>query len=306
MSAAEGSSTEPIPVAWYWRFLAFATAFLAFTMLGRAVRFALTGRARLPAGPDASAEPYFLLYRGTGTAAVLAATWLALRFLDRRRLRDVGLGGGVRAAALAASKGAALAAAIFVVGFAALVVTGHAKVVGTAAPWRAILLQAVPATIVVAVYEELLFRGYPFQIFVQRFGSRPAVLSFALLFGAIHYPNPGVTILGASATALWSVFLGVLLVRTRSLWTCIGFHFAGNLVQSAILGSPASGMSFGASALNVHYSADRVAGFPSGLEAAIPTLLAAAAALTFVATQPAWAPARRARVLFGAPVTRSP
>jgi membrane protease YdiL (CAAX protease family) len=306
MAASHGSSPEPIAVAWYWRLLAFTAAFLAFTMLGRAVRYVLTGKARLPPGTDASAEPYFLLYRGTGSAAVLAATWLALRLLDRRQLRDVGLGEGLRDAALASTRGAGLAAAIFLAGFASLLATKHASVVNAGAPWQTIALHAVPATALVAIYEELLFRGYPFQIVAQRVGARPTILMFAALFGVVHYPNPGVTILGAGATALWSVLLGVLLGRTRSLWTCIGFHFAGNFVQSIVLGSRASGMSFGASVLTVEYAPTAFAGFPSGLEAAVPTLMAAAVALVVVARRPGWTPAAHARALFEDLVVRSP
>lgn len=306
MTVSAGTSAGSRLVPWYWRFAAFTAAFLAFTMIGRAVRLALTGRARLPAGPDAVAQPYFLLYRLTGTAAVIAATWLALRFLDHRRLHDVGLGGGVRTAAVALSKGTGLAAAIFAAGFVALVATGDARIVAAAPPWRLLALQAAPAAALVALYEELLFRGYPFQVVAQRFGPRPAIVTFALLFGAVHYPNPGVTIAGASVTALWSALLSVMLVRTRSLWTCVGFHFAGNLVQSAILGSSASGMRFGATALTVEYASTPFAGFPSGLEAAIPTLLAAAVALVLVARRTAWAPDPRAEVLFGRSVAGSP
>ncbi|ABS26612.1 CPBP family intramembrane glutamic endopeptidase [Anaeromyxobacter sp. Fw109-5] len=280
------------------RLAGFVAAFLAATLAARGVRLLLTGRARLAPGPAASAEPYFLLYRLTGVAAVLLASWLALRFLESRRLADLGLGGGVRKAAYDGARGATLASGIFVAGFAALLVTGHARIVGTTLDWRALALQAAPATLLVGLYEELLFRGYLFQAIVERLRPWPAILLVSGVFGAIHYPNPGVTALGAAATALYGVLLGALLVRTRSLWTCIGFHFAGNLVQAALLGSRASGMSFGASILSVDYRPTLFAGAPSGLEAAAPTLLVALLALAWVLRCGAWSARDGARVLW--------
>jgi membrane protease YdiL (CAAX protease family) len=285
------------PIAWFWRMGAFVTALLFATMLARAIRFALTGRARLPTGATASAEPYFLLYRATGVAAVLAATWIVLRCLEWRRLSDVGLGGGAGAAFRDVAKGAALVSVIFLAGFACLLTTGHARIVSVAPNWRTLAFHAIPATALVALYEELLFRGYPFQVLAQRFRPCLAISVFALTFGALHYPNPGVTFTGAAATAFWSLVLGALLVRTRSLWTCIGFHFAGNFVQSAVLGSLTSGMTLGTSVLTVAFAPTWFAGSPSGLEASVPTLLAGAVALAWIVWGRAWAPRGDARVL---------
>ncbi|WP_242342462.1 CPBP family intramembrane glutamic endopeptidase [Anaeromyxobacter terrae] len=284
-----------------FRLFAFVAAFLAATLLARAVRYFLTGRARLPPGPESSAEPYFLLYRLTGVGAVLVATWLVLRLLDGRRLRDLGLGSGVREAARDGARGAALVTAIFLAGFTALTVTGAARVTGATPDWRALALQAVPATLLVGLYEELLFRGYLFQALAERLRPWPAIVLVSAAFGAIHYPNPGVTALGAAATVLYGVLLGALLVRTRSLWTCIGFHFAGNLVQAALLGSRASGMSYGTSLLAVEYRPTLFAGAPSGLEAAVPTLLVALLALAWVVRAEVWRARGGARVLFDGP-----
>lgn len=297
MIPAEGVARAR-PIAWFWRIGWFVAAFLAATMLGRGARFVLTGQARLSPGESASAEPYFLLYRATGVTAVLAATWLALRFLDGHRLSDIGLGGGARAVVRDVAKGAVLVTAIFVAGFAALVVTGQARMITAAPVWRALVLHAIPATALVALYEEFLFRGYLFQVLAQRFRPWPAILIFALAFGALHYPNPGVTFVGAAATAFWSVLLGALLVRTRSLWTCVGFHFVGNYVQSAVLGSLTSGMTFGTSILTVAFAPTAFAGSPSGLESSVPTLVAGAIALGWIMRGQAWAPRPGARVLF--------
>lgn len=286
------------PIAWYWRLGGFAAAFLAATMLARGTRFLLTGRARLPPGPNASAEPYFLLYRATGVAAVLAATWFALRLLDRRRFSDIGLGGGVRAAARDVAKGAVLVSTIFIAGFACLAAAGQVRIVSAGPDWRAVLLHAIPATALIALYEELLFRGYPFQVLVQRFRPVTAIVIFALAFGLMHCSNPGMTIVGAAATGLWSVLLGVLVVRSRSLWTCIGFHFAGNFMQNTVLGSPTSGMTFGTSMLTVDLAPTAFAGSPTGIEASVPVLLAGAIAVGWILRGQLWAPRFGAGVLF--------
>lgn len=99
--------------------------------------------------------------------------------------------------------------------------------------------------ILVALWEENLFRGFLFQRLVNGLGEWPAQLILALFFGIAHWGNPGMQ----GATKLWAtlgialaaVFMGLAYLRTRSLAMPIGIHLAWNWVQGNVLGFGVSG-----------------------------------------------------------------
>ena len=79
-----------------------------------------------------------------------------------------------------------------------------------------------------AVGEEMLFRGYGFQILVPAFGTGATVLPMAVLFASAHMDNQNVTHLALFNTFAWGVVLGSALLRSGDLWLPIGMHFGWN------------------------------------------------------------------------------
>ncbi|MBP1628932.1 MAG: family intrarane metalloprotease [Holophagaceae bacterium] len=100
----------------------------------------------------------------------------------------------------------------------------------------------------VALHEECLFRGYPFQRLVETWGPWAAQLGLALLFTLAHWRNPGLT----GGTRPWAtlniglaaLLLGLCYLKTRSLALPIGLHLGWNWAQGNLLGFPVSGTSF--------------------------------------------------------------
>lgn len=93
-----------------------------------------------------------------------------------------------------------------------------------------------------AVNEELVFRGVVFRITQERFGTWPALVLSAVLFGGSHLLNSGATLWGGVSIAVEAgVMLGASYVFTRSLWLPIGIHFAWNLFESGVFGTTVSG-----------------------------------------------------------------
>ncbi len=82
--------------------------------------------------------------------------------------------------------------------------------------------------IVGATGEELLCRGYAFQILISRLGPVATVLSMGTLFGLLHAGNPHATWFGIANTAGFGVLFGYAYVRSRDLWLPIGLHFGWN------------------------------------------------------------------------------
>jgi uncharacterized protein len=79
-----------------------------------------------------------------------------------------------------------------------------------------------------AIGEELLFRGYGFQILVRLVGAAGSLICTALLFGYVHLQNMNATPLGIANTAGFGVVLGYAFLRTGELWLPIGIHFGWN------------------------------------------------------------------------------
>jgi membrane protease YdiL (CAAX protease family) len=130
-----------------------------------------------------------------------------------------------------------------------------------------------------AVGEELLFRGYAFQLLVRTMGEFAAVLPVSVLFGIAHMGNRGVTPLAILNTIVWGVLLGYAFLRTRALWLPIGLHFGWNAAMP-VLGVNLSGFTMGVpgSALvsyELHWNASEIwSGGAYGFEGSVMTTMA--------------------------------
>lgn len=87
----------------------------------------------------------------------------------------------------------------------------------------------------VAVTEELVYRGYSFDLAVKALGKRRASVMLALLFALMHRTFLGAPGVGAGALALTSLRL-----MNDNLWLPIGYHFGWNVIQSVGLDPPAT------------------------------------------------------------------
>jgi membrane protease YdiL (CAAX protease family) len=120
---------------------------------------------------------------------------------------------------------------------------GHARVESSGS---VSVIPAILATLLVlavsAMNEELVFRGYPFQVFLKSLRPWGAMLLISFIFGLLHAPNPGATPLSILNTILAGVFLCRAYLMTRSLWLPYGIHFGWNAGLSVVLGYPVSGI----------------------------------------------------------------
>lgn len=164
------------------------------------------------------------------------------QLVDRRAWRFVGLG----REALSAGPlllGAGLGALAIGLPSAALLALGWLRVqpslpgtsLGAALASMAFL---VPASL----WEELLVRGYAFATLRERWGAPGAILATSLMFGAIHFINAGATIGAVGVVTLAGVFMGLVLVRTGSLYAAWAAHLAWNAMLVIVLHATVSGL----------------------------------------------------------------
>jgi membrane protease YdiL (CAAX protease family) len=200
----------------------------------------LMGLALGLVGGVAAGSIGFWAYGTTLALLVLVVTWLALRWdaesfaalgltLDSRRLAE--LGSGFLATALL---------------FAVCALVRAAAVGASWQFWGAAGVRAavvgLPITLMLALGEELVFRGYGFRQLVVACGARAAVVLSALAFGLYHLAMAGFRPWGMGAvfvftlSALGGLLFGAAMIRTRGMALPLGLHLGGNWIQASVLG----------------------------------------------------------------------
>jgi membrane protease YdiL (CAAX protease family) len=168
-----------------------------------------------------------------------------VRIYERGRLADVGLG-WLKRSPLEFLWGVALGA------LAPIIILGDAWAAGAArfeatspVEHRAATIAFVSVLLLFsAAGEELLFRGYAFQLMIRTMGAYATILPMAVLFGFMHLSNPNVTRTALLNTVLWGILLGWAYLRTQALWLPLGLHFGWNLALALLEGN-VSGITMG-------------------------------------------------------------
>lgn len=164
-------------------------------------------------------------------ATGLIANLLTMRIFDRRPFTDIGLQGG-RASLQNLLLGLVLGAGAAALMLAAPLIAGTGHFIPQANPgfsWGTLVFY-VATLAAAATGEEMIFRGYAFQLLIEKIGPFATVLPVAVIFGFTHSSNPHSTWLGVLNTILWGIVLGYAFLRSRDLWLPIGLHFGWNVV----------------------------------------------------------------------------
>jgi uncharacterized protein len=94
-----------------------------------------------------------------------------------------------------------------------------------------------------ALGEEVAFRGYGFQRFVTVVGSSGAAFGFALFYAIVRALQPGATNASIAVSVVFSFLLTTAYLRSRALWVSWGLNFAWKASQALIFGLTVSGVS---------------------------------------------------------------
>ncbi len=201
------------------------------------------------AGPGA----YLITAALSTFAAAALANAIPLRIYERGQLSDIGLGWS------AASRRNLALGILGGIGSALIVLIGPILV-------RAAELEPVPdsqtqwgslmfVSLVLlfgAVGEEMLFRGYGFQVLMNALGPYATILPVSILLGLAHTSNQNVSALGVANTIFWGILLGYAFLRSGDLWLPIGLHFGWNWTLP-LLGQNLSGFTMGVTGYSMHW-----------------------------------------------------
>jgi len=215
-----------------WRIAFFFALFVPLTIVGQLAASLLPAESLPWAG---------LLF---STAAALAAGIIVITRLEGRAPGALGFAVH-RHAIREVGGGMAFGALLIALAVALLLITRSAYFVpddGTPGEYLAVLLRTLIFFWIAAAWEELIFRGYPFQALVDGVGVWPAVLVSSLLFAALHGWNPNVTWLALANIFIAGILLALAYLRTRSLWFATALHVGWNWTMASLFDFPVSGL----------------------------------------------------------------
>jgi membrane protease YdiL (CAAX protease family) len=255
-----------------WRWLGFTVITVVLgvlTLVLSALLYPLLPWSRSPTTDIAfqacAALTLFVITHGIA-GAILDRPWTKQTVPRPRFLTSIGLGPVRRS----------LFEGLLGVGVGALVLTAVIAIISSAGaslslarPFDGQVLLWSTIFLMAGTFEELAFRGYGFAWFgasiigltqliaaaVLRREARatprwPHALGWGVtvvlsagLFGLAHQGNPSASALSFANTVLAGIWLGVAVVRTRTLSWAIGLHIGWNVSQALVWGSPVSGLS---------------------------------------------------------------
>jgi membrane protease YdiL (CAAX protease family) len=204
------------------------------------VGFPMVRGRRSPYNPN-----WLFMEEAVAIGGVFAAAWVMSR-LELRSFGQYGLaltkGWGQRMAAGAVFGLAEISAVLGALGVLGYYHFGTLAIHGTEI-LRWALLWAV-FFLMVGLFEEFGFRGYLQFTLTQAVGFWPAAICLSLLFGAVHWSNPGESLAGVAGVVLTGLFWCFTLRRTGTLWFAVGMHAAFDFGETFLYSVPDSGYLF--------------------------------------------------------------
>jgi len=215
---------------------------------------------------------YFVGITTTGLLAATVSNGLCMRIYEQRRIAGIGL---LWDKASFRNLGFGFLGGV---GAAVLVLTGPLLVrVARMAPdpeSQASIASFLFVSILLlfgAAGEEMLFRGYGFQVLLRAAGEWTTVLPVGVIFALLHAGNPHATWLGLANTAGFGIVFGYAFLRSHDLWLPIGLHFGWNFTLP-LFGANVSGLTMRLTGFTMEWSAGSLwSGGEYGPEASVLT-----------------------------------
>jgi membrane protease YdiL (CAAX protease family) len=197
--------------------------------------------------------PVFVISTLGTFAAAAVANAVVLRIYERGNLASIGLGwtaASRRNLSLGVLGGIGAAMVVIIIPLV-LRAADLESVPNEPFRWPSLLFVSI-LLLFGAVGEEMLFRGYAFQVLVKGIGAFATILPMAVLFGLAHSLNLNFGPLALANTILWGVVLGYSFLRSGDLWLPIGLHFGWNWTLP-LLGVNLSGFTMNVTGYTMHW-----------------------------------------------------
>ena len=205
------------------------------------------------------------------SVAMIALYALFVKWFEREPAEDIPL----RKLSADTAKGFGVGAGFIIAVVAVMLTTGLCKITSSGTDQTMGIITAFFYFILVAVGEEIIFRGVLFRWIDEKWGFVTALVISAVLFGAMHKGQPNATWWSSLAIAIEAgLMLGAAYKWSGTLWFPIGIHWAWNFFQGNLFGFAVSGSDAGASLFQTTVNGpDILTGGPFGAEASFITVV---------------------------------
>ena len=173
-----------------------------------------------------------------GFASTVFTIWFMMRFVNKRPFSVIGL--SLRNHFHSFVSGIMWAVAIYSGGFAFLAVSNQVNINAIRFDGRSLLLSFI-FYLVVAVKEEITYRGYCINVLTTSMNKYAAVVISSAIFVFFHRNNAGISYLSYFNLFLVGILFSVNYVHTRNLSFSIALHWFWNWIQGPVLGFGVSG-----------------------------------------------------------------
>lgn len=196
------------------------------------------GLALNESGEPVNLKDHLLLLGGASSLALLFTSFLFSIVADKIPLISLGFSWN----GYEKNVSIGLAVSIFILSISAWIfsITGFV----TFAPNNASPAEIIPAFLVmgmVAIGEEVFFRGYLQRNIANLVNPHLAWMITAFIFMVLHMGNPAQNSLAMPGIFAGGLLLGINYLFTKNLWFGISLHWAWNFLQGSVLGFPVSG-----------------------------------------------------------------
>jgi len=123
-----------------------------------------------------------------------------------------------------------------------VVIGGIAIVLNLQASAWGWLIADVAFFALMALAEEIAFRGYGFQRFAVAVGPIGASLGYAAFYAILRAMLPGASRASVAVAVIFNLVLSMAYVRTRALWVSWGINFGWKASQALVFGLAVSGV----------------------------------------------------------------
>ncbi|WP_421920826.1 CPBP family intramembrane glutamic endopeptidase [Marinifilum sp.] len=217
----------------------FFIASAIFQAIGVMIHAAVTGQLDINSLQNINMSSGIMLTaQFSGTFATLAIVWIFTRFIDRKRMLDLGFSIKNRTKDIIYG----LLAGFLMMGFGTIILraTGNLSIHSVHFALQS-FLQSVFLFVLVSVNEEVLVRGYILPNFMDSMNRYLALVLSSLIFTGLHLFNPNLSFLGVTNIFLAGMLLGIGYIFTKNLWFPLALHFSWNFFQGPIFGFEVSG-----------------------------------------------------------------
>ncbi|MDM8160735.1 type II CAAX endopeptidase family protein [Labilibaculum sp. K2S] len=180
----------------------------------------------------------FLIMQALSTFGTLLIIWIFTRFIDRKKMIDLGFSFQKRTKDILYG----LLAGFIMMGAGSLILYFSGNLTFDSITFNLLgLAQSVVLFILVSINEEIFVRGYLLRNFMGSMNRYAALILSSLIFMALHLMNPNVSIVGLTNIFLAGLLLGIGYIFTKNLWFPLALHFSWNFFQGPIFGYEVSG-----------------------------------------------------------------